>query len=328
LVVLNLDNNSLDEPELHGILPRLRILRLSANRMKRLDASHFPSLRVLYIDNNSLTEITKAERLVRLENLSLRNQGGNGLSFSIRHVRDAKRLYLSGNPLPTHFLSEPCYNLIYLEIAACRLSKLPANFSTLVPNLRVLNLNYNFLEDVKPLEGLHRLSKLTIIGSRLKGTKGIIKVLRGCPDVEMVDFRMNPCTLGWYLPLLVKDVPGALQPSEPTHRASEESHSQSANKPSGPELGQLKGAGAFSRGGNRSNPRDGTTGVAPTLSWHDLDAKFRRDLPDEAYIGRLTYRGLVMRACPKVRMLDGVVVSRKEREKAEKLLEGVARAKG
>jgi hypothetical protein len=35
-----------------------------------------------------------------------------------------------------------------------------------------------------------------------------------------------------------------------------------------------------------------------------------------------------MRACPRVRMLDGVVVSRKEREKAEKLLEGVARAKG
>ena len=73
------DNNSLDEPELHGILPRLRILRLSANRLKRLDAGHFPSLRVLYIDNNSLTEITKADRLVRLENLSLRNQGGNGL---------------------------------------------------------------------------------------------------------------------------------------------------------------------------------------------------------------------------------------------------------
>ena len=75
----DVDNNSLDEPELHGILPRLRILRLSANRLKRLDASYFPSLRVLYIDNNSLTEITKAERLVRLENLSLRNQGGNGL---------------------------------------------------------------------------------------------------------------------------------------------------------------------------------------------------------------------------------------------------------
>ena len=25
---------------------------------------------------------------------------------------------------------------------------------------------------------------------------------------------MNPCTLGWYLPLIVKDVSGALQPSD------------------------------------------------------------------------------------------------------------------
>ena len=25
---------------------------------------------------------------------------------------------------------------------------------------------------------------------------------------------MNPCTLGWYLPLIVKDLPGALQPSD------------------------------------------------------------------------------------------------------------------
>ncbi|KAI0004643.1 hypothetical protein BJV74DRAFT_971764 [Russula compacta] len=301
LVVLNLDNNTLDELKAHGILPRLRILRLSVNRLKCLDATHFPNLRMLYIDNNTLTELKKANMLGRLENLSLRNQGGNGLSLSIRDVRDVKRLYLSGNALPADFLSEPCYNLIYLEIAACRLSKLPANFSTFVPNLRVLNLNYNFLYDVKPLEGLRRLNKLTIIGSRLKGTKGIIKVLRGCPDVEMVDFRMNPCTLGWYLPLLVKDAPGALQPSE---------------------------AGTTTRGGNRGNPCDGTSSVAPTLAWHELDAKFRRDLPDEAYLGRLTYRGLIMRACPQVRMLDGVVVGRKEREKAEKLLEGIALAKG
>jgi hypothetical protein len=73
------DDNSLDELKPHGILPRLRILRLSANRLKCLDASHFPNLRVLYIDNNALTEFKKANKLCSLENLSLRNQGGNAL---------------------------------------------------------------------------------------------------------------------------------------------------------------------------------------------------------------------------------------------------------
>jgi len=58
-----------------------------------------------------------------------------------------------------------------------------------VPNLRVLNLNYNFLEDARPLEGLTRLKKLTMIGSRLKGTKPLIRILQRMPDVEMLDFR-------------------------------------------------------------------------------------------------------------------------------------------
>lgn len=94
-----------------------------------------------------------------------------------------------GNPLTTTFMTEPCYNLVYFELAACRLTKLPPDFAQLVPNIRVLNLNYNFLEDVKPLEGLSRIKKLTIIGSRVKGTKGLIKMAQGMPEVEMVDFR-------------------------------------------------------------------------------------------------------------------------------------------
>jgi hypothetical protein len=121
-------------------------------------------------------------------------------------------------------------------------------------------------------------------------------------------------------------VPGALQPSEAGRRLWGDG--QGAGKYSVPDIGDTDEPGATARGGNRCNSRHGTKGVAPTLAWHDLDAKFRRDLPDEAYIGRLTYRGLIMRACPRVRMLDGVVVSRKEREKAEKLLDGVALAKG
>lgn len=89
---------------------------------------------------------------------------------------------------------------------------------------------------------------------------------------------MNPCTLGWYLPVMVRDVPG-VQPSA-----------------KGP-----KGKG----------------------SWGEMDAKFRRDLPDEVYVGRLAYRGLVMRACPRLRVLDGVEVSEKERAKAQGVVEGI-----
>jgi hypothetical protein len=94
-----------------------------------------------------------------------------------------------GNRLKADFIEEPCYNLVYLEVAACRLTSLPSDLGRLTPNLRVLNLNYNFLEEVTALDGLTRLKKLTMIGSRLKGTKPLIRVIQCMPDAEMLDFR-------------------------------------------------------------------------------------------------------------------------------------------
>lgn len=107
-----------------------------------------------------------------------------------RGIRNVKRLYLSGNPLvDLGFLSAPCYNLIYLELAGCRISDLPSNLADMVPNVRVLNLNYNFIADVNPLNGLVRLKRLTLVGSRLKSTKTFLKALRNMPDIEMIDVR-------------------------------------------------------------------------------------------------------------------------------------------
>ncbi|KAF8584685.1 hypothetical protein K439DRAFT_1633331 [Ramaria rubella] len=299
LSALNLDHNHLVSLEADEPMPRLRTLRASNNRLIRLDASRFPNLRTLYADNNRLRALHGAQKLRKLENLSVRNQGGAGLTLATNDIRDVKRLYLSGNPLSSSFLEEPCYNLIYLEVAACRLIKLPHDLARLIPNVRVLNLNYNFLTDTRALDGLTRLRKLTLIGSRLKGTKSLVSMLKRMPEIEMLDFRMNPCTLGWYLPILVQDVPGALQPSEDIH-----SNDKLRQGRAGMEVGSAA---------PHSHP----------LSWQDLDAKFRRDLPDEAYVGRLAYRGLVMRACPKVKMLDGIIVGTREQEKAERLLQGV-----
>jgi hypothetical protein len=91
---------------------------------------------------------------------------------------------------------------------------------------------------------------------------------------------MNPFTLGWYLPVLMKEVPG----------------------------GEEKKKGGMDE-------------------WQEMDAKFRRDLPDEGYLGRLAYRGLIMRACPRMKRLDGIEITEKERTKALHVLAGIARKK-
>lgn len=96
-------------------------------------------------------------------------------------------------PFPMGSTAQACYNLIYLEIAACRLTSLPTNFSTLIPNVRVLNLNYNFLNTsdiASSLVGLTRLRKLTIVGNHMTGTKALIQMLGNMGrNIEMLDFR-------------------------------------------------------------------------------------------------------------------------------------------
>lgn len=166
---------------------------------------------------------------------------------------------------------------------------------------------------------------------------------------------MNPCTLGWYLPLLVhdKDTPGALlQPSEFTtaamgrtsdgskrprgandeNDAYSHGHSQAIGTASS-EIGVVAGGShdAASSGARIRSDAPGTSEKASASiaakdgpsRWEALDAEFRKGLPDTAYVGRLAYRGMVMRACPNLRVLDGVRVSEKEKRKAEALLKRI-----
>jgi len=57
-----------------------------------------------------------------------------------------------------------------------------------------------------------------------------------------------------------------------------------------------------------------------------MDAKFRRGLPDDLYVGRLVYRGLLAAACgPKLWMVDGVRLTQAERDKAAALLRNLER---
>lgn len=74
-----LDHNRISTLDTNGTLPKLRILRLSSNKLQRISGAPFPNLRTLYADNNAITGLDKVSKLSKLENLSLRNQSGKGL---------------------------------------------------------------------------------------------------------------------------------------------------------------------------------------------------------------------------------------------------------
>lgn len=76
----------------------LRALRLSHNRLTTVETSNFPRLRSLYADSNQIQTLAQSmnQKPVRLEYLSLRDQDVYDLSLSYDHLRDVKRLYISG----------------------------------------------------------------------------------------------------------------------------------------------------------------------------------------------------------------------------------------
>ena len=74
------------------VLQKLRVLRLSGNRLTHLDVLPYPNLRTLYVDSNGLVgdrneddetltdqnypRLANLQRLAKLENLSARHQRG------------------------------------------------------------------------------------------------------------------------------------------------------------------------------------------------------------------------------------------------------------
>ncbi|KAK8865912.1 hypothetical protein IAR55_001060 [Kwoniella newhampshirensis] len=307
---ITLDGNQLESLSPSKPMPTVRVLRFSDNHLTHFDLSLFPKLRTLYADNNRLSHLVRSETHSasgRLENLSLRNQRKtSSLRLGLKDLENVKRLYLSGNALRDDFFpSSPLYALLYLEVAGCKMSTWPKDFAVKMPNLKILNLNYNYLRDLSGVEGLKSLRKLTLVGGRLGGEgedhgKGVMEGLKGLTSLEEVDFRMNPSTLSYYFPLLLPiSTQSALDPSK--------SQNQDPDRTITPS----------STGTNVVN-----AGAAPVLAstWTNYDSRFRKKLPDEWYSKRLVYRGLIMRLCPNLEKLDGVEVHDGERRKAGELL--------
>jgi Leucine-rich repeat (LRR) protein len=170
-------------------LVSLQTLKVSNNRLRRLDVRGFPQLRTLYADGNELESINPTGGPTRLQTLSARSQAGTALVVTGRELRHVKRLFLSGNALSPSLFAQPCPELAYLELASCKLTSLPNAFATFAPALKSLNLNYNYLGDLSALADLRRRRKLSVVGSRLEASAPVVRLLQTLPALEMLDLR-------------------------------------------------------------------------------------------------------------------------------------------
>ncbi|TGJ87125.1 hypothetical protein E0Z10_g1642 [Xylaria hypoxylon] len=205
LSTLNLQHNRLTSfaPSSGQSSLSVRFLKLSNNDVETLDLSALPSLRLLHADRNNITIITGLSQCHRLDSVSLREQKGNNIldtSF-LDSACEVRKLFLSGNRLSGFNPQADFLNLQYLELANCGLQSLAPDIGQLMPNLRMLNINFNSIDDLWPLRCIPRLKKLLAAGNRLSEAGKIASALAELPHLSRLDFRNNSATLGFYAPV-------------------------------------------------------------------------------------------------------------------------------
>ncbi|KAH7320808.1 hypothetical protein B0I35DRAFT_427809 [Stachybotrys elegans] len=187
----------------------LREIDVNDNELTSLDVANLINLHSLHADRNRLAQLTGFQRARRLDSLSLREQQGDGV-FDVGFLSTAyevRKLFLSGNYLGTFEPRVDFLNLQLLELANCGLQALPEKLGQLMPNLRTLNMNFNAVSDLSPLQYIPRLKKLLAAGNRLTDSTSVIKLLTEFPHLTQLDLRDNPVTLGLYGPIQVLVVP-------------------------------------------------------------------------------------------------------------------------
>ncbi|KAL7907014.1 hypothetical protein GGI35DRAFT_470881 [Trichoderma velutinum] len=200
---LDVSDNQLESLVFDKANRTLRKLDISDNDLESLDIRHLSSLQTLHADRNCLSHLSGFRYVRRLDSLSLREQRGEvtlELDF-LTTACEIRKLFLSGNYLGTFELKADFLNLQMLELANCGLEGLPDECGQLMPNLRILNLNFNALRDLSALRFIPRLKKLLAAGNRLSDTMAVTELLTDFPHLTELDLRDNPITQGFYPPV-------------------------------------------------------------------------------------------------------------------------------
>lgn len=203
LAHLKLSKNRMTELPGVECMRSLRHLDVSDNELAVLDASSFPNLHSMHADRNCIHQVCGFERTRRLDSLSLREQRGKApldLGF-LASAYEVRKLFLSGNLLQKFDPQVDFLNMQLLELANCGLQSLPEKMGQLMPNLRTLNVNFNAISNLMPLQFIPRLKKLLVAGNRLADSTLVTQLLTEFPHLTQLDVRDNPITIGFYAPL-------------------------------------------------------------------------------------------------------------------------------
>ena len=269
----------------------LGVFNISNNRILAIDVIQMPNLLTLNVDQNSISYIQGLSHIKRLETLSWREQNliPNSTEIQYQDCHNVRNLYLSRNMISCFAPSARFLSLRNLELASTGLKSLSADFGHKLPNLQMLNLNYNAIRDLRPLLGIASLRNLFVAGNRISRLRQTATVLEHLGEgLIEVDVRRNPLTVGFYTP---QDYTPA---AENRIVAQEHKHVREFMAES-------------------TEVRNTTAYLLPLVNG-ETDTLSRARLDEDTKLRRRVYEMLMLSGCAGLALLDGIEVDRSEVE--------------
>lgn len=177
---------------------------MKRNRLTSIELAYFTRrLQHLHLDSNCLTTTSGISHLKHLRTLSLGSQILEHGTLDLEPLLRAKlpelhTLLLCETHIPALSIPTGWTSLRHLNLASCGLQSLPDTFGVSVPNLRSLNLNFNAIKDLRPLLNISELNTLLVASNRLSRLRKTAAVLAKLGNLETLDLRDNPFTVGFY----------------------------------------------------------------------------------------------------------------------------------
>ena len=197
LSALSIVNCNVSDISIVGVCKKLKTLDLGQNELENMDGiERFDSIERLFLRNNKIQKIDSVENLPYLQWLDLTENPVQDLS-PLSNLYLLGRLELSGINLEDikldELLNAPDLEVLYLSDCGLKDIKFMEEFDYIhgldvsnnqisdineikhmytATNEVILNLSYNPIKDITPLESCEKLSELNLSGIDLKNVKG------------------------------------------------------------------------------------------------------------------------------------------------------------
>lgn len=206
LRVFNANENQIRHVSCSQRHKHLKKLLIKANRLRNLDLSRFPYLRVLRMDGNYMKDVPDLKELKYLQEISCKTQENPGVVEKVLQVAmDLQTMDISGNSLfkleclSNDLKFQPFLNINTLVLSAMGLESLPSNFAHMFPNVRELNLNFNILTDILALTQAKNLKRVFLLSNSISSVEMVLTSMNGSrKTLRVLDLRINPINLDHY----------------------------------------------------------------------------------------------------------------------------------